>query len=69
MEEFVTKFLNLQRYVSYLKDEKTKVYRFISCLPPAYKEKIEFEMPKTMDDAIKKAKLCYHLFKTKVIII
>ena len=65
MEEFVTKFVNLQRYVPYLKDEKTKVYRFISCLPPAYKDNIEFDMPKTMDKAIRKAKLCYRMFKQR----
>ena len=46
-----------------MKDEKIKVYRFISCLHPAYKVKIEFDMPKTMDEAIRKAKLCYLLFK------
>ena len=56
MEEFVTKFVNLQRYIPYLKDETTKLHRFI-CLPSAYKDKIEFDMPKTMDEAIRKAKL------------
>ena len=65
MDEFVTKFVNLQRYVPYLKEEKAKVYRFISCLPAAYKEKIDFEMPKTMDEAIIKANLFYHLFKQR----
>ena len=65
MDEFVTKFVNLQRYIQHLKEEKAKVYRFISCLPPTYKEKIEFEMPKTMDEAIRKSKLCYHLFKQR----
>ena len=63
MDALVTKFVNLQRYVPYLKEEKAKVYRFISCLPPTYKENIEFEMPKNMDEAIRKAKMCYHLFK------
>ena len=51
MDEFVTKFVNLQCYVPYLKEKKDKVYRFISCLPPAYKENIELEMPKNMDEA------------------
>ena len=32
-------------------------------LPLSYKDKIEFDMPKTMDEAIMKAKLCYLLFK------
>ena len=36
MEEFVTKLVNLQPYVPYLMDEKYRVHRFISCLPPAY---------------------------------
>ena len=65
MDEFVTKFVNLKCYVPYLKEEKAKVYRFISCLPPTYKENIEFEMPKTMDEEIRKDKLCYHLFKRR----
>ena len=65
MEEFVTKVVNLQCCIPYLKDEKEKVYRFISCLHPAYKDKIEFDMPKTMDEAIRNAKLCYLLFKQR----
>ena len=63
MEEFVTKFANLQFYVPYLKDKKEKLYWFFICLPPTYKGKIEFDIPKTMDEAIIKAKLCYLLFK------
>ena len=46
MEEFITEFVYLQRYVPYLRIEKTKVYSFINCLPPVYKEKIVFEIPK-----------------------
>ena len=45
IEEFVTEFVNLQRYVQYLRVEKCKVYSFISCLPPVYKKKIVFEIP------------------------
>ena len=44
MEEFVTEFVNLQRYVPYLRVEKTKVYSFINGLPLVYKEKIAFEI-------------------------
>ena len=65
MEEFVTKFVNLRHYVPYLKDEKEKVYWFMSFFPPAYKDKIEFGMPKIMDEAISKAKLFYLLFKLR----
>ena len=38
--------------------KKLKVNRFISCIPPSCKEKNEFDMTKTMDEAIRKAKLC-----------
>ena len=65
MEEFVTKLVNLQCYIPYFKDEKDKIYQFISCLSLAYKDKIEFDMPITMDEAIKKSKLCYPLFKQR----
>ena len=44
MEEVVTKFVNLQRYVPYLRVEKSKVYSFISGLPLVYKEMIVFEI-------------------------
>ena len=46
MGEFVTEFVNLQCYVPYLRVERAKVYSFINCLPPVYKENIVFEIPK-----------------------
>ena len=63
MENFVTKFVNLQRYVPYLRDENDRFYRFIGYLPPTYKENIEFDIRKPMDEEIGKEKLCYDLFK------
>ena len=65
MEDFVIKFVNLQCYVPYPRDEKARVYRFINCLPMAYKKNIEFDMPNTMDEAIRKDKICYLLFKQR----
>ena len=44
MEEFVTEFVNLQRYVPYLRVKKAKVYSFINGLPLVYKENIVFEI-------------------------
>jgi hypothetical protein len=65
IEDFVTKFVNLMRYVPYLREEKEKVQWFMSCLPQAYKDKIEFLNPKTMDEIIRHAKLCYTQFKQR----
>jgi hypothetical protein len=62
IEEYVNKFLELLRYVPYIKDEKVKVQRFISGLPQTYWNKIEFDEPKTLEDTIQKARYCYEQF-------
>ena len=66
MDEFIAKFTLLLCYVPYLRDEKAKVQRFLSSLPTHMKERIEFLNPKTMDEAIRKARLCYQQAKTKM---
>ena len=63
IEEFVTIFTNLQRYVSYLKEEKMKVQRFISCSPQFYKHKLEYDNPMTLDESIRREKMCYQNLK------
>ena len=55
MEELINKFLDLLRFVPYIKEERVKVQRFLSCLPQAYKDRIEFDNPKTLDEALRKA--------------
>ena len=38
MDEYANKFLELLRYVQYIRDEQVKVQRFLSGLPQAYKK-------------------------------
>ena len=59
MEEYANKFLELLRYVRYIRDEKVKVQHFLSGLPQSYKDRIEFYEPRTLEEAIRKAKYCY----------
>ena len=59
MKELSTKFLNLLIYVPYIIDEKHKLQRFLSCFPTSFKDKIEFDNPKTLEEAMRKAKFCY----------
>ena len=59
MKELNSKFLSLLRYVPYIVDEKPKVQRFLSCLPYHIKDKIEYENPKTLEEEMIKASLCY----------
>lgn len=65
MEELINKFLDLLRFVPYIKEENVKVQRFLSCLPQAYKDRIEFDNPKTLDEALRKARLCYEQYKQR----
>ena len=39
--------------------------RFISSLPLNMRERIDFDNPKTMDEAIRKARICYQQSKQK----
>lgn len=65
MDEFINRFTSLLRYVPYIKEEKAKVQRFVSSLPSYIRERIEFENPRTMDEAIRKARICYQQNKQK----
>ena len=56
MEDFINKFLDLLRYVPYIKEEKVKVQRFLSCLPQSYKDQIEFDNPQDSRRSVKKRK-------------
>eukprot|EP00253_Pinus_taeda_P007905 PITA_07905 len=65
MDEFINRFTSLLRYVPYIKEEKAKVQRFVSSLPSYIRERIEFDNPRTMDEAIRKARICYQQNKQK----
>jgi len=63
MDEYVKKFLDLIRYVSCIKDEKIKIQRFLSGFPSYYKDQIQYDEPKTLEEAIRKAKHLHELNK------
>ena len=54
MEEYANKFLELLRYVRYIKDEKVKIQRLMSGFPQSYKDIIEFYEPRTLEEAIQR---------------
>jgi hypothetical protein len=59
MDAYAKRFLELLRYVPYLKDEKARIQCSLSGLPQSYHDRIEFENPKTPKNTIRKAKCCY----------
>ncbi len=65
MKDMCSKFLCLLRYVPYISEEKPKVQRFLSCLPAVYKDRIEYDNPKTLEEAMRKAKFCYDQNKNR----
>ena len=65
MEEYANKFLEILRYVRYIKDEKVKIQHFLSGFPQSYKGRIEFYEPRTLEEVIRKAKYCYEQSKGK----
>eukprot|EP00253_Pinus_taeda_P017026 PITA_17026 len=65
MDEFITRSTSLLRYVPYIREEKAKFQRFVSSLPAYMRERIEFDNPKSMDEVIRKARICYQQGKQK----
>ena len=65
MEEYVNKFLEILRYFRYINDEKVKIQWFLSGFPQSYNDRIEFYEPRTLEEAIRKAKYCYEQSKGK----
>ena len=51
-EEYTSRFLELLRYVPYLREEKDKVQRFFSGLRVTYIDRIEFDEPRSLEEAI-----------------
>jgi hypothetical protein len=54
MDEYERRFLELLRYVGFIKDEKVKIQIFLSGIPSFYSDKIHFDEPKTLKKSIRK---------------
>jgi hypothetical protein len=59
MDEYERKLLELLRYVGFIRDDKVKIQRFLSGLPYFYNDNIQFDKPKNLEKAIRKAKYLY----------
>ena len=59
MDAFINIFLYMLHYVPYIKDEKVKIQQFLRCLPPNFREGIEFDMPKVLDTTLHKDRIWY----------
>jgi len=57
MEEYEKKFLELLRYVGYIKEDKVNIQRLLSGLSAFYRDGIQFDEPKALEEAIRKVKI------------
>jgi hypothetical protein len=59
MDEYEMIFLEPLKYVKFIEDEQVKIQRFLSGLPSIFNEKIQYDDPNTLVEAIRRAKcLC-----------
>ena len=65
MVKYENNFFGFLKYVGFIKDEKVKIQRFLSGLPSFYKENIQYDEPRTLTEAIRKAKYMYEQGKGK----
>jgi hypothetical protein len=63
VDDMIHIFLELLRFVPYIREDKVKIHRFLSCLPQSYKDKIEFDNPKSLSEVFRKARMCYDQYK------
>ena len=66
MKELCSKFLRLIHYVPYIIDEKPKIQQILSCFPIMFKERIEYDNLKTLEEVIRKENFCYGQNKNKM---
>jgi hypothetical protein len=65
MVEHERNFLGLINYVGFIKYEKVKIQRLLSGFPSFYKEKIQYDEPRTLIETIRKAKYLYEQGKAR----
>jgi hypothetical protein len=59
IHEYERRFLELLKYVSFIKDETINIQRYLSGFPPFISEKIEYDDPKTLEETIRRSKFLY----------
>jgi predicted AlkP superfamily phosphohydrolase/phosphomutase len=59
MDEYEKILFEFLKYVDFIKDEKFKIQRFMSGLPSLYSDKIQYDNPGALEEAIRREKNLY----------
>jgi hypothetical protein len=65
IDEYERRFLELLKYVFFIKDETMKIQRYLSGFPSFISEKIQYDDPKTLEETIRRAKCLYNQQKSR----
>jgi hypothetical protein len=59
IDEYEIRFLELLKYVLFIKDEQMKIKRYLSGIPSFISEKIQYDDPKKLEETIRCANCLY----------
>ena len=59
IDEYERNFLELLKYVPFIKDETITIQRYLSGRTPSISDKIQYDDPKTMEEMIRREKCLY----------
>jgi hypothetical protein len=59
IDEYERRFLELLKYVSFIKDETMNIQRYLSRLPSFISDKIQYNDTKTLEETIRREKFLY----------
>jgi hypothetical protein len=59
IDEYERSFLELLKYVPFIKDKAVKIQRYLIGLPPSIGDNIQYDDPKTMEETIRREKCSY----------
>jgi hypothetical protein len=65
IDEYEQSFLELLKYVPFIKDEAIKIQRYLSGLPPSIGDKIQYDDHKIMEETIRREKCLYEQQREK----
>jgi hypothetical protein len=59
IDKYKRRFLELLKYVAFIKDEQVKIQRYLSEFPSFISDKIQYDDPKTLEETIRHTKCLY----------
>jgi hypothetical protein len=65
IDEYERRFLELLKYVCFIKDDTVKIQRHLSGFPSFISDKIQYDYPKTLEETIRRGKCLYDQQKAR----